>query len=508
MAPSISLRVSAVQIKNVLGISEVSIEPGKVNVIRGKNGTNKTSIITAIQATLGGGNLAKLARIGADDEPEVVLEISGDDGLAIHRVERMAGRVRVQSRVGQTAAFEDVGQPQGWLSSLFDPAGCNPVAFLTAKDKDRARMLLEALPLHLDREEMGRILGAFAEHVQAIPDGLHPLEELGMVREFVFRARTGVNRDAKNKAGAADQTRRKVPATFQEDRPELIVQLRDRLEREVARGSEHRATAETTRTQYIERARAEHRRADDAISAAFTEAVRGLRADHKARAAEIRAEAERRIAADLAEVEATVTQKREAVEADRDAIETKRDEAIAIHERAWQETHSVLEKGAAAMATLRAEIAKLEERAKGMAAARALAEQADQFAKDAAELETTSAGMTATLANLDAFGRRMAERLPIPGLSIEDKVIRVDGIPFEQLNTAQRVAIAVKIALLRSEHSRLRVLFVDGAEALDREHFDLFCQALLESGAQAFVTKVEDTPVVLDIMDPPAKGNA
>ena len=38
-----------------------------------------------------------------------------------------------------------------------------------------------------------------------------------LLRDAVFRTRTGVNRDAKGKTAAAEQTRRNAPATIPED---------------------------------------------------------------------------------------------------------------------------------------------------------------------------------------------------------------------------------------------------------------------------------------------------
>src|SRR5262249_14735807 len=158
----------------------------------GKNGSTKSSLITAIQSALGGGNLAKLARVdpgGEPTEPEIVLVLEGD-GAETYRVEKDTEGVRVRSRVGDTAAFEDVRKPQAWLSGLFDPHGSNPVTFLTAPDKERALLLLEALPLKIDRTELGQILaGIDSAALPHVPQGLHALEELALVRDAIFRTR-------------------------------------------------------------------------------------------------------------------------------------------------------------------------------------------------------------------------------------------------------------------------------------------------------------------------------
>ena len=221
------LLVVSVSYKDVLGAESFAMAPGQITIVSGKNGCGKSTALQAVQAALGGGSLAKLARVdpgGAPTEPEVVLVIEGEDHEA-YRVKRTGDKLNALGRVGDTAAFETIPRPQAWLSSLFDPAGANPVRFLTAPDKDRALMLLEALPLKFDRAELLLAMDITADELRnmgAIPAGLHPLEEVGLIREAVFRTRTGVNRDKKAQESSAEQLRRSMPAVLPADLAEEI----------------------------------------------------------------------------------------------------------------------------------------------------------------------------------------------------------------------------------------------------------------------------------------------
>ena len=66
-------------------------------------------------------------------------------------------------------------------------------------------------------EHTGCRLARPRPNLRPVPAGLHPLEHLAMVRDSLFAARTGVNRDAKSKAQAAEQLRRELPAKAPDD---------------------------------------------------------------------------------------------------------------------------------------------------------------------------------------------------------------------------------------------------------------------------------------------------
>lgn len=154
--------------------------------------------------------------------------------------------------------------------------------------------------------------------------------------------------------------------------------------------------------------------------------------------------------------------------------------------------------GPTGMGAGKAELARLEEQAKGAHRAKALHEQAAQFEEESKALAGTSEAMTETIKALDAFRSRMADELPIPGLSITGKEIRLRGVEWSQLNTATRVDVAVKVSTLRNRDAKLRVCFVDGAESLDKDHFDALIHGLENAGVQAFVAHVDSGPLRIE----------
>lgn len=502
------LRVVSVTVKDVLGAEEFAMEPGKVTLLAGENGSGKSTALAAVQAALSGGNLAKLAHVHADgreSEPEVVLVIQGP-GHEAYEVKRKGDKLRVRERVGESAAFADIGKPQAWLSTLFDPDGCNPVKFLLAKDDERVKLLLAAVPLKFDRAALLADMGIQAAELPPIPAGvLHPLEETAAIRKAVFEKRTGVNRDQKGKASAAEQTKRNAPAVIPEDHDERRKKLqaeRDALGEEIAADRRGAAAAEE---QAIAAARHAHELAEQEVTASFKQAAAKLRGDHDREAAAIRAEAERRIS-DLAGVlETTISGLRESDEATLAKADETMNAALDAARKARETADTARQEKQARLNSMDQQLGVLAREAEGAHKARALHEQAQQFEDESKALLVESERLTAAIDALDAYARRMAEDLPIPGLSIEGGDIRVDGVPYSQLNQAQRIAIAVKVAALRSEGRRLKVIFVDGAEALDSKRFAILSEEIEKHGLQAFIARVTDDPMQV-VADPEPVG--
>lgn len=514
-----TLRVAGISIKDVLGIKFFSVEPGKVTRITGRNGSMKTSIQQAMQAALGGGSLGKLAHVeaGRNAEPEVVLVLKGDRE---HRIEKKGDKTaRVTARVGDTQAFEDVGRPQAWLSSIYDARGCNIVQLLKAPDKDVATLILEALPLDIDRRELTTILGDFAKYVRALPKGLHALEELGYVREDIFTARTGVNRDKDGAKKTAEDLRRSLPQVMPEMHDDTI---RDtRAERDALATEITQAEAQATADETAALAAAQHERdaETDRLSGEFKAFAAKTRADLSAEVKEVEAEAERRIAAIRAEVAAKTKDLSAAAEEAIEAKRTEGDAALDVAENvllvAQDEARQARARADLALRakrdqlrTLEGRLATLESERDQAQRAAGLAEHLKSVEKKEAELKAEADRMTACLEGLDQYRLRLAKTLPVPGLEISGQEVRVNGIPWTQLNKGQRVEILVKVSVLRAAGRPLPLIFVDDAETLDTEHLELLERELAASGVQAVISRVGDTDLEVLADGEPARVGA
>lgn len=82
------------------------------------------------------------------------------------------------------------------------------------------------------------------------------------------------------------------------------------------------------------------------------------------------------------------------------------------------------------------------------------------------------------------------QTMPIPGLSIEGDDITYNGVPFEQLGTAEQYRIS--IALCCALNKELRVLRIEHGSLLDPEALALVSQFCQEHDAQVWIERVSE----------------
>lgn len=416
-----TLRATSLSVKGVKGIDETKVELGEhYTLFVGKNGIGKSSMLDAARnVILGSAALASIARVvdGEPCEPEVVVVLKSEDGEE-KRITKTAEKTPViKSRIGNSAAFETVKRPGDYLRTISDQ-GADPARFLTSPPKEQVEMLLGALKLEWDQAAVDRILGGFKALVVAenLPlEHLHPLQRVQAIRDSIFRARTGVNRDEKAKRAAADQTLRDAPAEIPQGVGERIAEKRAEI---AGRQSALSSQKEAWQGKYRASEKAAETKRDAAIAAA--------NAAFNAEIAKAKGEAEAEKAL---------------LSADQGALDAAN-----------------------------AELSTLLRDQTDATRAATMHETAAKFLCDAESFKDTADRMTATIEALDSFKAEMASDIPIEGLTIGDGGIMIGGVPLAQINTASRVAVAFSIATLRLKGLALRVLFLDNLESLDEEH--------------------------------------
>lgn len=429
------MNIAQIKIHNILGITELEFTPQGFTEISGRNGEGKTSVLEAIKAAVSGGHDATLLRKGAE-KGEIVLVL--DDGTEISK--------RVTERASPITVVQDgkkAQRPTDVLKQLTDMLSVNPVDFLRAPKKDRVKVLLETMPLEADAEKLTELSGIPV----SVQPGAHALAVIEHVRKQVFDDRTGTNRAVKEKEATINQLKLAMP-----DAPEGVDGDEASIQQQID-------TARNGKDAELERVDTKLAR----IRTTSQAMVDGIKAEAQAKIDAIRSEAQA------------------AIEAEQNAFKEIEFKAATQRERTIAKFNEAATPLQAALATVRNN--------RSAAAKREQAKQTiDQMEIELVDLQKDAERQTKALEDIDAYKTGLLADLPIPGLEVIDGELFRDGVPFDRLNTAQQVSIAVEIAKLRA--GDLKVCCVDGLELLSADAFEAFKARALDSELQLFVTRV------------------
>ena len=432
------MRVNKIIIRNLLGIEELQIKPSSLTIIEGENASGKTSVIRALQNLLGGGHDAQLVRKGATKgEAVFVLEDPMQGTITATKVTTTASA----NLLVESEKFGAVRKPQTFLDKMVDVLAANPVQFLRASSKDRARWLLESLPLVLDQQKLESIIGGRVD-VDRNGTTIHPLEQLDRYRIALYDQRTGTSRVAREKQATFEQLRAGLNPDHQ-NLDQLKAEYQEHLE-----GHEHLIQEELA--------------ARDRVATERTASMLKVKEWQ---------------AAEVAKIAAAAQHKMEAIQEKTMAA----DQALLAHFSPRKQTHL-------------ARLQVIENQMEGAVRENSTRELATKMQDEADQAKTEVAGLTAALAQLERYKMELLEGLPIQGLEVRSGEIFLDDIPWDKVNTARQVQTAVQLALLRT--GDLKLVCWDGFECLDPDQFAAFEEwASGQQDCQFIVTRVAAGPL-------------
>lgn len=402
-------RIAVVDARNIARLTHVHLEldaEQHLYLIAGKNAQGKTSLLDAIESTLAGKrSLPEVpVRVG-EARGYTQIDLVGDDGVTykVTRVVDPSGDTKLEIRGPEGL----VRKPQEWLDRITGDRFFDPMFFLGSKNDARRKILLQVAGVDTDAVDQER--------------------------KRVYDKRTEAGRDLEQAQGQYASLPN-IPPQPEAARPisEIVAESRGVGERAtrngtlIAEGQMARASADA----------AERRRADS-----FAALEKAQRAVEAAMAHFTHTEAEALVARTHADV-ATAA----AVEA-----ESER-QALTVRN-----------------AELRIEMDRAETVSRWQATAAVMRTQHDAAKKRVEDGTALREAFTAELAEIDDRKARMlAEaKMPVPGLTVTDDGVLLDGLPFEAASQAQRIRAALVISMVLSKE--LRVLLVRDGSHLDED---------------------------------------
>lgn len=436
------MKITGISITDFLGIQTFKLDKaGKLNLVTGDNGVGKSSVLRAIkEAFKTGGRDANIVHKDAE-KGEIFIQL--DTG---HTIRRRFDAARSQLDV--TDGDRKIEKPQTFLDGLFGPNVFNPIDFFRADPRERRSMLLQTLDLRITKGNLYDILtglgidGSFHDFGNYDFDA-NALDVIAILQKDIYNSRALVNGDIIRIKKSIEQDRKELPDTFDAEKfadfnhDEKMAELKVAQET-VSRYKNIVAEQERSRNRYNQIA------------------------------AEIE-EAERKLAALQAE-------------------------AKAIHENG----HELAAKVAGYEAP---NIAAMEKNLSEYNASRKAQVKLEAIKQRETELVTVEESHE-RLDNLhkalvDAVPKAILKeaKVPIDGLEIRNDDLYVDGKEFGKLSQSEQIRFGVKLARFLSQDKPLKVILVDGIEALSTTTRKAFIAEAAGDEFEYFMTQVTDGPL-------------
>jgi DNA repair exonuclease SbcCD ATPase subunit len=416
------MQIQKIMIKSVLGIEDFELFPGRINKVSGKNGRGKTSFIEALKTALGGGNGAELIHNGSD-EGEIVLIFDNN----MHLKRRIRGPKQGIMELHDSNG-RPVSAPQQELNKLYDAISVNPIEFINVKDKERVELLLEALPVELNLNEVLSLIISEAELM-----GL-PLDERDELQDIYDKSYTNALEFIDDLIKELSEERKYTKRSLDEAKATIRPLTESIVELDV---DEIKTKAEiVTIIKNLEGAAKQYEDKVKQIDIAFQDEVERLRTIKENEINEIRGR---------------------------------------YDNYKLQENNKKVQ---------------LQTNLDSVAGLLKTKEELERQKAKAEKLELDWQSNQDSITNLRDYKTTLLQSIPIEGLELTDGVISRNGVQYSKLNKAQQLEIAIEVAKLRTKD--IGIICVDGIEILDSESQEVLFRKFEESGLQFFLTEVTE----------------
>lgn len=198
-------KISFLKVNNFLGVDELELEPGKVNIFKGPKGAGKTSVIEAIEKTFT--NKSRRTEIIKHGEEEATLFVELDDGMEVDR--------RLRSEKGDylkvRKADEGVPSTEKFLRTLVNGHIFRPLDWVNLSVKEQTKSLLSMLEIDWSEQD---IINWFGDLVDDIDYSQHILLILKSIEQKYYKTREEVNREVKELKGRIDALYEELPPEY------------------------------------------------------------------------------------------------------------------------------------------------------------------------------------------------------------------------------------------------------------------------------------------------------
>ncbi len=468
------MKTTRIKIRNLFGITETELD-GRSVELTGGNGVGKTSVIDALRYALTNKSDRNIIVRQGEKEGEILIET--DTGLSIDRKKR----TEQSDYKSVKENGREIMAPENFLKQLFTPLQLDPVAFTLMDEKSKNRAILDLIEFDWDLSFINEKFGEVPSWVNYEQNILEVLSDMQSENGEWFKERQNVNRDIRNKQAFIEDIAKDIPVNYQADKwesydlgaaykkLEQMKEANSRIERaklfrssydsklrkleadkmiEVTSAEKAIAAERETLLSDIERMKAQIKASEDKLAG-----LSGTLDDKKALAESHFAEAKTKLDADMSVADDYM---------DRQPVDcTELQQEVSIAEDMKRHLNEYQR-----MKAMQTELEQLKAKS-------------DEYTRKI-ELARTLPGTILETA-----------KLPIEGLTVEDGIPLIHGLPVANLSEGEQLSLCVDVAI--SKPNGLQIILIDGTEKLSSENREKLYSKCHEKGIQFIATRTTDS---------------
>lgn len=468
------MKTTRIKIRNLFGITETELD-GRSVELTGGNGVGKTSVIDALRYALTNKSDRNIIVRQGEKEGEILIET--DTGLSIDRKKRTE---QSDYKSVKENGREIMG-PENFLRQLFTPLQLDPVAFTLMDEKSKNRAILDLIEFDWDlnyiREKFGEV-PAWVNYEQNI---LEVLSDMQSENGEWFKERQNVNRDIRNKQAFIEDIAKDIPENYQADKWESydLGAAYKKLEQMKEANSR------------IERAKL--------FRSSYDSKLRKLEADKmiEVTSAEKAIAAEREtLLSDIERMKALIQSNEEKLK----GLSAILDDKKALAESHFNEAKTKLD---ADMSVADEYMDKQPVDCTELQQEVSIAEDMKRHLNEYQRMKAMQTELEQLKAKSDEYTRKIelartlpgtileTAKLPIEGLTVEDGIPLIHGLPVANLSEGEQLSLCVDVAI--SKPNGLQIILIDGTEKLSSENREKLYSKCHEKGIQFIATRTTDS---------------
>lgn len=456
--------IISISISNIYGTREAAFSPGQCTIVTGSNGSGKSSILRGLAIPFTGGTDPARLRIGAEKGH---VRIGLDDGSQIeYRIWIKKTKDGSKGESSEIVEYKNkdgiiLPGPAALIAQLGDKLAVDPAKLLAcdvttaAGRKALSQAILDVMPVSFCAADLDPVIklthdnqdqpGEGAARARAVGMMPQPVDLAGLrrARQALEETRRTVGVDQRQASAAVDELRRGIPA---EQAPGDIQAQLEAAEQEASN-----------------------------IRASIMQAQSATKEEANA--------------ARLEEERSHAKQQAAILTAERESLQQIEDDHVG-------------RESAAAV-----KLVELRQLARSIDQAEGARKQVEILAQTAKAKTKEYDILGRAMEMLDQIKAAKLAESAIPGLTVDDDGIKVDGVPWQSVNTARRVETVVQLCAMRA--GKLPFLMIDDAEHMDRVTWDALSEALTKGGFQVVAAFVQsDQPLTISTAEHDARTEA